>query len=134
MLVEPLADVDANVPGVMAILVAPAAAQLSLLLAPELMLVGFAANEVIVGTEPFPDGEPAELVPQLASPIQADRMTIRAQPCGTEVLSPRELSLFPQNEFVEFMPGPFVAAGYTHSSLANSVYCPRCFRCSSPWS
>jgi hypothetical protein len=47
MLVEPLADVDVNVPGVMATLVAPATDQLSVLLVPELMLVGFAAKEVI---------------------------------------------------------------------------------------
>jgi hypothetical protein len=47
--VEPLADVDVNVPGVMAMLVAPVVAQLSVLLEPEAMLVGFAVKEVIVG-------------------------------------------------------------------------------------
>ena len=67
MLVEPLADVDVNVPGVMATLVAPAATQLSVLLVPELMLVGLAVKEVIVGPESFPEGEPDEDVepPQL---------------------------------------------------------------------
>jgi hypothetical protein len=53
MLVEPLDDVDVNVPGVIAMLVAPAAAQLSVLLVPESMLVGSAAKDVIVGTELF---------------------------------------------------------------------------------
>jgi len=48
-LVEPLADVDVNVPGVMAILVAPVVAQLSVLLEPEVMLVGSAVKELIVG-------------------------------------------------------------------------------------
>lgn len=48
-LIELLADVDVNVPGVMAMLVAPAVAQLSMLLAPEVMLVGLAANELITG-------------------------------------------------------------------------------------
>ena len=48
-LVEPLADVDVNVPGVMAILVAPLVAQLSMLLEPGLILVGLAAKELIVG-------------------------------------------------------------------------------------
>jgi hypothetical protein len=48
-LVEPLANADVNVPGVMAILVAPVVAQLSVLLAPELMLVGLAVNELMVG-------------------------------------------------------------------------------------
>ena len=48
-LVEPLADVDVNVPGVMAMLVAPVVAQLSVLLEPEVMLVGLAVKELIVG-------------------------------------------------------------------------------------
>jgi hypothetical protein len=48
-LVAPLAEVDVNVPGVMAILVAPAVAQLSVLLEPEAIPAGLARNELIVG-------------------------------------------------------------------------------------
>ena len=48
-LVEPLADVEVNVPGVIAILVAPLVDQLSVLLEPELILVGPAVKELIVG-------------------------------------------------------------------------------------
>jgi hypothetical protein len=48
-LVEPLADVDVNVPGVMAIVVAPLVVQLSVLLEPGLILVGLAVKELIVG-------------------------------------------------------------------------------------
>ncbi len=48
-LVEPLANVDVNVPGAIAILVAPVVAQLSVLLEPEVILVGLAVNELIVG-------------------------------------------------------------------------------------
>ena len=40
---------DVNVPGVIARLAAPLVAQLSVLLAPELMLAGFALNELIAG-------------------------------------------------------------------------------------
>lgn len=76
MLVEPLADADVNVPGVMAILVAPAAAQLSMLLDPEVMLVGFAAKELIVGPEPLPEDDADELEPHPASPTQADRIIV----------------------------------------------------------
>jgi hypothetical protein len=47
--VEPLADVDVNDPGVIAMLVAPVVTQLSVLLEPALTLVGFAVKEVIVG-------------------------------------------------------------------------------------
>ena len=48
-LVEPLADADVNVPGVMAMLVAPVVAQLRVLLEPELMVVGLAVKELMVG-------------------------------------------------------------------------------------
>jgi hypothetical protein len=48
-LVEPLAEVEVNVPGVMAMLDAPLVAQLSVLLEPEVMLEGLAVNELIVG-------------------------------------------------------------------------------------
>jgi hypothetical protein len=47
--VEPPADVDVNVPGVMAMLVAPVVSQLSVLLEPEVMLVELAVNDPIVG-------------------------------------------------------------------------------------
>ena len=48
-LVEPLAEVDVNVPGVMAILVAPLVDQLNVLLVPEVIVVGLAAKVLIVG-------------------------------------------------------------------------------------
>ena len=74
-LVEPLADVEVNVPGVMATLVAPLVDQLSvLLLEPGVRLSGPAANELIVGAEPFPGesiGDIDELQP--ASKTQANR-------------------------------------------------------------
>jgi hypothetical protein len=47
--VEPLADVEVNDPGVIAMLVAAVVAQLSVLLEPALTLVGFAVKEVTVG-------------------------------------------------------------------------------------
>ena len=48
-LVEPLAAVEVNVPGVIPILVAPLVAQLNLLIAPEVILEGLAVKELIVG-------------------------------------------------------------------------------------
>ena len=48
-LVEPLADVDVNVPGVMARMVAPLVAQLNMLLEPEVIVEGLAVKEPIVG-------------------------------------------------------------------------------------
>jgi hypothetical protein len=46
---DPLADVEVNVPGVIAMLVAPVVTQLNVLLEPEAMLVGLAVKELIVG-------------------------------------------------------------------------------------
>ena len=125
MLVEPLADADVNVPGVMPILVASAAAQLSVLLVPEFTLAGSAVKEVIVGTEPFPGGELDEVEPQPASPTQANRIRMRAsaQRYSPEELSPRALSLFLQNELVESMRTPLVAVGYTGLVIAASPSC-----------
>ena len=48
-LVEPLAEVEVNVPGVMATFVAPDVTQLSVLLDPDVMLAGLGLKEVIVG-------------------------------------------------------------------------------------
>ena len=56
-LIEPVADVDVNAPGVMEILVAPVVDQLSVLLEPDFILVGLAVKEPIVGAELVPEGE-----------------------------------------------------------------------------
>jgi len=46
---EPLAYLDLNLPGVMTTLVAPFVDQLSVLLEPEVIVVGLAAKELIFG-------------------------------------------------------------------------------------
>ena len=51
-MVEPLAAVDVNPPGLMVMPVTPPVTQLRVLLAPALMLEGLAVNEVIVGFVP----------------------------------------------------------------------------------
>jgi hypothetical protein len=48
-LVEPPADVEVNVPGVMARLFAPVVTQLSVLLEPDVILEGLALKELISG-------------------------------------------------------------------------------------
>jgi hypothetical protein len=47
--VEPLADADVNVPGVIDTRIAPVVVQLSMLLLPELILAGLAVKELITG-------------------------------------------------------------------------------------
>lgn len=86
-LVEPLAEVEVYVPGVMAMVVAPLVAQLRVLLAPELMPAGLAANELIAGLEPGSEGVLVE--PQPGNPAEAERTRIR----------PRRLSLEKGLEF-----------------------------------
>lgn len=125
MLVEPLADGDVNVPGAMAILVAPAAVQLSVLLVPEIMLVGSAVKEVIVGTEPFPEGGLDEGIdPQPASPAQANRMRTSEQRFDPEESSPRELHLFLQNELLECMRNPKQTQSIAHAVVAVALRGP----------
>jgi hypothetical protein len=51
--VEPFAEVEENVPGVMLKLDAPVVVQLSALLEPALMLAGLAAKELITGLPEF---------------------------------------------------------------------------------
>ncbi len=78
---EPLADDELKLPGEIEIVVAPLVTQLSVALAPEFMLTGFAAKEVTDGTEPEFDGEFGALVvlPQPARPAQTNRSSTRAQ-------------------------------------------------------
>lgn len=97
--VEPFAKVDVKVPGVMAMLVASVAAQLSVLLAPEFMLVGLAVKDVIAGTAPFPDGEFDEYPEaQPKRPPHAARARISEHSSSPEGFNPLELSLSLQTE------------------------------------
>jgi len=79
-LVVPLANVDVNVPGVMAIVVAPLVVQLRVLLVPEFTLAGFAVKDVMAGAEPPPgDWFAVTFPPQPARPMQARRRRVREQ-------------------------------------------------------
>lgn len=122
MLVEPLADVVVNVPGVIAILVAPVAAQLRVLLAPEFMVVGLAVKDVIVGAEPVPGGDLTEFVvaPQPVRPEQASGRSANAQrrSHSLEELRLSKPSLLMQKELGESMLNPSVAIG--SPSLVNA--------------
>jgi hypothetical protein len=70
---EPLADVEAKVPGVTVMPVAPEVVQLSVVLAPAMMAVGFAENVVMVGAGACLMVGNACV--QLISPAQAGRRT-----------------------------------------------------------
>jgi hypothetical protein len=70
---EPLAEVDANVPGVMAMPVAAEVAQLRVVVEPLMIDVGLAEKEVIVG--PATCLRVGVFCVQPASPAQADRST-----------------------------------------------------------
>lgn len=83
--VEPLAEEDVNEPGVMATLVAPVVTQLSVLLAPELTVVGFAVKDVMAGGAPLPVDELDRAAePQPASAAHAHTEAIAAQSLSPE--------------------------------------------------
>jgi hypothetical protein len=124
MLIEPLGDVDVNVPGVMAMLVAPATDQLSVLLAPELMLVGSAVKEVIEGMEPFPeDAFDGVDTPHPASPAQAKRMRTSEQRASPEELSSGDLRSL-RTELVESMGKPQRTQSIAHAAVAIALRGP----------
>jgi len=122
MLVEPLVEAEVNVPGVMAILVAPAAAQLSVLVVPELMLDGLATKDAIVGKVPFSEDELDEIPePQLARPTQANRMRAREQSVSPEEARLQGVSLFLLSELGTSIDALLVAVGYTSLVIAIGV-------------
>jgi hypothetical protein len=71
MLVVPFADVDVNIPGVMATVVAPLVSQIRVLLAPKLMPAGLAVKEVMAGAVPLSDAEVD--APQPSNPAKLSR-------------------------------------------------------------
>jgi len=80
-LVDPLACEEVKLPGMMLMLVAPVVDQLSVLLAPELMLAGLAANAEITG-----GGAPSDLTaptvpaqPEKANAARSTTATRRAE-------------------------------------------------------
>jgi len=94
--------------------VAPVVAQLNMLLAPELMLVGFAAKEVIAGLVPLPVVPPEELTePQPASARQTPSETARALKGSHEKESSFREILFPSGDLEKSMPSPSATAGHT---------------------
>ena len=101
-LVEPLKPVEENVPGVTATLVAPLVDQLRVLLEPEFMPSGLAANELIIGADPVRlAGETAELQP--TSKAQTKRKKTNTLRSSPKDLSSGELSRLLQEEAVDFI-------------------------------
>ena len=130
-LVEPPAELDVKLPGVMAIVVAPLADQVTVLLAPELMLVGLAENEVIEGFEVlFPD-DAVDAPLQPANPTQTDRTNISAQRVAIEIGKP-SFHLFLRGEFATSIACPFEPA-HAGCLRVHSGYFRRHRTCSSLW-
>lgn len=103
---------------------APDADQLSVLLVPELMLIGSAVNDEIIGTAPVPAGEPDEVVePQPASPAHARRTKVRSgtRRCLPEKFGPGKARRFPQNEFVEAIRNPKQTQSISHAAMVVAL-------------
>jgi len=102
-LVDPLGAEDVNVPGVMAIEVAPFTDQFNVLLVPEFTLVGFAVNDAIVGFEPLPE---VVLVFECAAAAQP----IRYAPASSSKNGTAKMpSLLLRKNFAEFVRGSVFA-------------------------
>jgi hypothetical protein len=76
-MVEPLAAVEVNPPGLMAIPVAPLVTQLRVLLAPAVMLEGLAINEVMVGFGP-PDAVTVIVAALVTAPLPLVAVSVYA--------------------------------------------------------
>jgi hypothetical protein len=99
--VEPLAAAEVNVPGVMAMLVAPVAAQLNALLLPEFMLAGAALKDVMTGTAPLPVGGFAN-VAAVHPAIAAHASRVSA---NTQRFNPEEITSRVMDSFLQCKPG-----------------------------
>ena len=105
-----------SVPGVIAIVVAPVVAQLSVLLEPDLMLAGLAVKDVTVGAESLPgtvEVESGLLVepPQLAKPMHVSRTRAPAH-CASPDESHAELTPPPGQEIGERKRNPSSATTF----------------------
>lgn len=116
-LVDPFADVDVNVPGVITRLVAPVVVQLNVLLAPEFMPVGSAAKELIVGIdcEVFPPEEGDD--PQARRPAQASRTAASTALFRGNGFRPRSEELPAALQFGELIPSLYCRHRRHSSSL-----------------
>jgi hypothetical protein len=112
--VEPLAEAELNPAGEIEIVAAPLVAQLSELLEPAFMLVGFAVKDVIEGVVPVP-AVFGELVapPQLVRQTPASRMRISAQRSGPEERCRREPTLLLIKGLRECKRNPVIAIAHT---------------------
>jgi hypothetical protein len=77
--VEPVAEVDAKFPGVMVTLVAPEVAQLSVVLVPEMMFVGLAEKDAMLGAAVCVTGPVDAPFPQPTGPPQVERSKANPQ-------------------------------------------------------
>jgi hypothetical protein len=106
-LVDPVAEVELNGPGEIAIVVAPLVVQFSVLLVPVVTLVGLAAKDVIEGAVPVPVGfDVVEALPQPDKPTYASKISpSRAQKSRRERLG-RALKLLPRKELERHTVNP----------------------------
>lgn len=92
MLVDPFAEVELKLPGVMVIPVALEVVHASVLFAPASTLVGFAANEAMAGVEPFPEVM-LDAAPQFSNPVQNNSTRASAKTFSHEGLKLHSFAL-----------------------------------------
>jgi len=117
--VEPLANVEVNDPGVMEILVAPVEDQLRVVLEPEGMVAEAAVKEEMFGAELFVEVEEVAAA-QPSRPTQSSKTSVTAQSCLTVLCGPRGVSRFAENKLGESMHSPSVVADQNSLVIEDS--------------
>ena len=109
-LIEPLADEELKLPGAIETAVAPFVVQFNVLLAPELMVLGFGVKDAIVGADAVPGfwfmGLAALPPPQPARPAKPSNTKAMAKRSSPEHSRHREPKLPPQTALDEPMRVP----------------------------
>jgi len=134
-LVEPFAEAEVKLPGVMEMLVAPAVDQLSELLAPEVIVMGAAENELMAGLPPLlvtvtvavAVTEPALLVAVNVYVVVAVGLTLVEPLAAVEVKVPGviETLLAPVVDQLRVALPELKLAGFAENEpMAGAVPCP----------
>jgi hypothetical protein len=118
--IEPVADVDAKLPGVTVTLVAPEVVQLSAALLPAVMLAGLAENDAMVGADAFAVLVTGDVQPTSPPPTRRNSATPQRLTSAKTQLS--AFNLFPALDFIESMRNPSVLLAKTGGNASMQAF------------
>jgi hypothetical protein len=118
--IEPVADVDAKLPGVTVTLVAPEVVQLNVVLLPAVILAGLAENDAMVGAAVFAVLVTGDVQP--TGPPLAQRISTTPQRPTSAKTQLSALNLLPTLDFIESMRNPSVLLAKTGGNASMQVF------------